>query len=101
MKLAVQTIRRYVLKREIPYHKTKKAVRFRLSEIERWIDCGGGAFSTASPDEREGDLFADVEALDTKARPECKSPTDQVVGTALEGTVGGILRFLRLPGFWP
>ena len=38
LKLADQTIRRWVLNREIPFHKIHKAVRFRLSEIEKWID---------------------------------------------------------------
>jgi excisionase family DNA binding protein len=41
LKLAEQTIRRWVLKREVPYHKIKKVIRFRLSEIERWIEGGG------------------------------------------------------------
>jgi excisionase family DNA binding protein len=38
LKLAEQTVRRWVLNREIPFHKIHKAVRFRLSEIEKWID---------------------------------------------------------------
>jgi excisionase family DNA binding protein len=42
LKLAEQTIRRYVLNREIPYHKIRKVIRFRLSEIETWVDRGGG-----------------------------------------------------------
>ena len=37
LKLAVQTIRRWVLNREIPYRKIRKVIRFRLSEIEQWI----------------------------------------------------------------
>jgi excisionase family DNA binding protein len=40
VKLSEQTIRRYVLNRVIPYLKIRKAVRFRLSEIEKWIDGG-------------------------------------------------------------
>jgi len=40
LKLAEQTIRRYVLNRTIPYRKIRKVIRFRLSEIERWIDGG-------------------------------------------------------------
>ena len=59
LKLAEQTIRRYVLNRAIPFHKIKKVIRFRLSEIERWID-GGGNCSGDVVDDREGDLFADV-----------------------------------------
>jgi excisionase family DNA binding protein len=41
LKLAEQTIRRWILNWEIPFHKIKKVIRFRLSEIEKWIDNGG------------------------------------------------------------
>jgi excisionase family DNA binding protein len=41
LKLTEQTIQRYVLRKEIPYHKIMRAVRFRPSEINRWIDSGG------------------------------------------------------------
>jgi excisionase family DNA binding protein len=41
LKLAEQTIRRWVLNREVPFHKIKKVIRFRLSEIEQWVDGGG------------------------------------------------------------
>ncbi|MDR2898485.1 MAG: helix-turn-helix domain-containing protein [Spirochaetaceae bacterium] len=37
-KLTEQTIRRWVWKGEVPYHKIHNAVRFRLSEIERWVE---------------------------------------------------------------
>jgi len=40
LKLSEQTIRRYVLNRVIPYRKIRTAVRFRLSEIEKWIKGG-------------------------------------------------------------
>ncbi|MDR1315663.1 MAG: helix-turn-helix domain-containing protein [Spirochaetales bacterium] len=58
LRLSVQTIQRYVLHREIPCHRIKKAVRFRPSEIARWID-RGGMTPTEGPDTgRRGDLFA-------------------------------------------
>jgi excisionase family DNA binding protein len=41
VKLSEQTIRRYVLNREIPYHKIRKVIRFKPSEVERWIENGG------------------------------------------------------------
>jgi excisionase family DNA binding protein len=41
LKLTEQTVQRYVLRKEIPYHKIMRAVRFRPSEINRWIDNGG------------------------------------------------------------
>ena len=51
LKLAAQTIRRYVLNREIPYQKIRKVIRFRLFEIERWVDAGGlAAVHGAEPD---------------------------------------------------
>jgi excisionase family DNA binding protein len=61
LKLAPQTIRKFILNKSIPYRKVQKSVRFRLSEIERWIDRGGGGCHRYKNDEREGDLFAGVE----------------------------------------
>ena len=69
LKLAAQTIRRYVLNREIPYQKIRKVIRFRLSEIERWVDAGGlAAVYGAEPDKSGlftepgvGDLFTETE----------------------------------------
>ena len=61
LKLAEQTIRRYVLNREIPFHKIKKVIRFRLSEVETWVDRGGGKSPDCPDDNREGDLFAGLE----------------------------------------
>jgi excisionase family DNA binding protein len=61
LKLAQQTIRKYVLNKSIPYRKVQKSVRFRLSEIERWIDEGGGNRPDYPADDREGDLFAGLE----------------------------------------
>ena len=36
-----KTIRKWVFNQDIPYRKIHKVIRFRLSEIERWIDGGG------------------------------------------------------------
>ena len=60
LKLAVQTIRRYVLNKEIPYCKIKKVVRFRLSEIERWVSAGGNNPVVGGPEEQGGELFDSV-----------------------------------------
>jgi excisionase family DNA binding protein len=67
MQLSKQTIQRYVLNREIPFHKVKKVIRFRVSEIEKWIDEGGGEGPDCPDAGREGDLFADREE-ETKGR---------------------------------
>ena len=67
LKLAEQTIRRWVMNREIPFHKIKKVIRFRVSEIEKWIDKGDYEL----PGERqEGELFEDVISLDELAEME-------------------------------
>ena len=72
LKLAEQTIRRWVLNREIPYHKIKKVIRFRVSEIEKWIDKGGYQIAEeAHICEPEGDLFKeDIISLDELAEME-------------------------------
>jgi PTS system nitrogen regulatory IIA component len=41
LKVAEQTLRRWVLNREIPFCKIKKVIRFRVSEIEKWVDNRG------------------------------------------------------------
>ncbi|MDR2785656.1 MAG: helix-turn-helix domain-containing protein, partial [Treponema sp.] len=61
MRLSEQTIQRYVLNKEIPFHKVKKVIRFRLPEIEKWIDEGGGDCRNVPADDREGDLFAGID----------------------------------------
>jgi len=55
LKLSEQTIRRYVLNRVIPYRKIRTAIRFRLSEIERWID-GGCVDNSVITDETNSGL---------------------------------------------
>ena len=41
LKVTEQTIQRYIMQKEIPFKKIKRMVRFRASEIEKWIDDGG------------------------------------------------------------
>jgi excisionase family DNA binding protein len=60
LKLARQTIRKWVLNQTIPYRKVQKSVRFRLSEIEKWIDEGGKKSPEYPVNDRQGDLFADM-----------------------------------------
>jgi excisionase family DNA binding protein len=62
VKLSGQTIRRYVLNKTIPYHKIHKAVRFRLSEIEAWIDGGGISGKTGGTGVPASDLFEETES---------------------------------------
>ena len=70
LKLAEQTIRRWVLNREIPYHKIKKVIRFRISEIEKWIDDGGYKLPDDQQESVEGGLFEDAISLDELAEME-------------------------------
>ena len=39
--VAEKTVRKWVLNHDVPYRKIHKVIRFRLSEIERWIENGG------------------------------------------------------------
>jgi PTS system nitrogen regulatory IIA component len=70
LKLAEQTIRRWVLNREVPYHKIKKVIRFRISEIEKWIDDGGYKLPDDQQESVEGGLFDDAISLDELAEME-------------------------------
>ena len=70
LKLAEQTIRRWVLNREIPFHKIKKVIRFRVSEIEKWIDENGWKLTTEDSETSEGDLFPETISLDELAEEE-------------------------------
>ena len=51
VKLSVQTIRRYTMNKEIPFHKINRAVRYKKTEIESWVE------------KREAGLFADANSL--------------------------------------
>jgi excisionase family DNA binding protein len=81
IKLSEQTVRRYVLNKTVPYRKIHKAIRFRVSEIEQWIDGGGldGAVKAGPEDDREGDLFAGLEQ-DSGDTGETETGTDEQAG---------------------
>jgi excisionase family DNA binding protein len=70
LRLAEQTIRRWVLNRDIPFHKIKKVIRFRVSEIEKWIDGDGWRLTTEGNENVEGDLLKDAISLDELAELE-------------------------------
>jgi excisionase family DNA binding protein len=70
LKLAEQTIRRWVFNREIPFHKIKSAVRFRVSEVEKWIDENAYELPAERGESIEGDLFRDAITLDELAEME-------------------------------
>jgi excisionase family DNA binding protein len=89
LKLAQQTIRKYVLNKTIPYRKVQKSVRFRLSEIEKWIDEGGGNHPDYPVDGRGADLFACLDATETgEAEPEAGAMEPKTESDA-DGQTGG------------
>jgi excisionase family DNA binding protein len=51
---AVGTLRKYVLRREMPYHKVMGAIRFRCSELEPWMASGGKKRVSGPGDGGEG-----------------------------------------------
>jgi excisionase family DNA binding protein len=91
IKLSEQTVRRYVLNKTVPYRKIHKAVRFRVSEIEKWIDGGGldGEVKAGPGDDREGDLFAGLEAEGTAADGEPETGADGQAGGIAADETGG------------
>jgi excisionase family DNA binding protein len=57
VKLSVQTIRRYTMRNEIPFHKINRAVRYKKSEIEFWVENRGAVKAQARCENLQGDLF--------------------------------------------
>jgi excisionase family DNA binding protein len=80
LRLSEQTIQRYVLRREIPYLKIRKVIRFRPAEIEEWAEKGGLAHRDGRDKNLEGDLFAGIDNP-----PAGESDTGETEGTAANG----------------
>ena len=64
LRLTDQTIQRWVINGELPYHKIKKVIRFRVSEIEKWINESGWKRLDEKCEAIEGGLFNGDELLD-------------------------------------
>jgi len=56
-----QTIRRWILNREIPYRKINNSVRFRLSEIETWVDKNDALIKAGRKEKNVCDLFDETD----------------------------------------
>lgn len=41
--LSKDTIRRWIKKESIPYHKIGKLYKFKISEVDEWVDSGKSA----------------------------------------------------------
>jgi len=67
LKVAEQTIRRWVLNRDVPFCKIKKVIRFRITEIEKWVDNGGVLSATVRTDNaslpKKDGLFDETETV--------------------------------------
>ncbi len=61
LKINKQTIRRWVSMGEVPFRKVKNSVRFRLSEIEKWVENNGSSETTNKQESNEPDLFSEEE----------------------------------------
>ena len=55
LKLSVQTIRRYTMNKEIPFHKINRAVRYKKSEIELWVEKRDASLANDQCDKIDGD----------------------------------------------
>jgi excisionase family DNA binding protein len=60
LKFSEKTIRKWVLNDEVPYRKIRKAIRFRVSEIERWVDNGGLMKAIANSEAADGELINEI-----------------------------------------
>jgi predicted DNA-binding transcriptional regulator AlpA len=59
-KIKKATLRRYVLLKQIPFHKVVSAIRFRASEIEEWVN-NNGNLAGADPKPLEQALLFDAD----------------------------------------
>lgn len=62
LKLSVQTIRRYTMNREIPFHKINRVVRYKKSEIELWVEKREAARAKEGNENIGGGLFGGMES---------------------------------------
>ena len=60
-----QSIRRWVLNNEIPYHRIHGVIRYRMSEIDKWVDEHKEKISSGLDIKQEKELFTEGEAAET------------------------------------
>ena len=61
LEISEKTVRKWVLNNEIPYHKIMKIIRFRISEIEEWINTSGKFNPVHDGEAQDGELFEETE----------------------------------------
>ena len=59
-KLSLTTIRRYIMNKEIPFHKLDRAVRYKKSEIELWFEKREAAKTKKQDENQESSLFTET-----------------------------------------
>ena len=57
LQIAEQSIRRWVLNNEIPYRRIHGVIRYRLSEVEKWVDGHKEKIPACGNGNTEGGLF--------------------------------------------
>ena len=62
VKLSLQTIRRYTMNKEIPFHKINRAVRYKKNEIEQWVENRKAEKAKEQGGENGGGLFDGAES---------------------------------------
>ena len=59
---AEKTIYKWVINEEIPFFKINRSIRFRLSDIEKWLDTNKKGVSVSEPKTANEDLFTETSA---------------------------------------
>ena len=57
VRLSEQTIRRYVMLKQIPFHKIIRAVRFKPSEIQQWVEKRKAGSTESKSAKKKAGLF--------------------------------------------
>ena len=78
------SIRRHVLNNEIPFCKIMGSVRFRLSEVETWVETQKKRNRVNVKAGMEGDLFSETELLDS-SKEGLKTESSQEITRTDEG----------------
>jgi excisionase family DNA binding protein len=61
LKCSLQTVRRYTMNKEIPFHKLDRAVRYKKSEIELWFEKRQAEKAKTENKNIDGGLFNETE----------------------------------------
>jgi PTS system nitrogen regulatory IIA component len=75
-----KAIRKWVLNRSIPYRKILGVLRFRLSEIEKWVNDGCYSVLTEQSEVTDCDPLDDAVSLDELAEKELAARDEEEAG---------------------